>query len=140
MPVRLTKKLVVKGDCSLPAGSVVEADIKVAGSLFLGPSCVCLGNLVADGDIFLAPDCRFSGLIHAGKTLFLSQGTRGIPEDQLVAVYAEQQVFVEPNVLVKGKLVSPGRVKVLDTEAAEAWRARRGIHGNGSPFERKQKS
>jgi predicted acyltransferase (DUF342 family) len=140
VPVRLTKKLVVKGDCHLQEGSVVEADVKATGSLFLGPSCLCQGNLVAGGDIFLAPACRFSGLIHAGKTLFLSRGTRGIRADGVVAAYAEQQVCVEPNVVVKGKLASAGRVKVLNTEVAEAWRVRRGIHENGLPFERKQKS
>jgi cytoskeletal protein CcmA (bactofilin family) len=140
VPVRLTKKLIVKGDCRLPGGSVVEADVKATGSLFLGPSCVCQGNLVADGDIFLGPDCRFSGLIHAGKTLFCSRGARGLRPDGDVAAFAEQQVCVEANVVVRGKLASAGRVKVLNAKAAETWRVRRGIDENGTPSGRGHRS
>jgi hypothetical protein len=132
-PVRLKKSLVVKGDCYLPGGSVVDGDLKVSGLLYIGPSSVCNGNLVADGHIYAGSGCRFAGMIHSGRSVLLSQGTRGFSgEAGQVAAYAQENLWLGANVAVRGKLSAGGRVKVLDAAAAEAWRRQVGIREDGS--------
>ena len=138
--VRVVNKLVVKGNCYFPEGSVLEADLKAAGCLFLGPSCSIRGNLVADGHMHLGAGCRFAGLLHAGKTLLLSRGSRGFQENGMIAAYAQDGLSVETDVAVKGKLASGNKVTVVNPAAAKAWRDNRGIQVDGSLLERKAKS
>jgi hypothetical protein len=135
VPVRLRRKLAVAEDCYFPGGSVLEFDVKAGGSIFLGPSCVVRGNLVADGHVFLGPGCRFSGLVHAGKTLLLSRGTRGFRPDGMVAVYAGEDLSLETDVALKGKIASGARAVVIDAAAAQAWRDQRRIQDDGSPVD-----
>jgi len=125
--IRLKTNLVVKGDCFLPAACVLEADLRADGSLFLGPSCVSHGNLIADGDIFLGRSCQFSGLVHAGKSALFSQWTRGFNPQATVAVYADENMSLETDVAVGGKIAAGGRVEVVDSTGAFEWKARRGI-------------
>ncbi|HWZ29701.1 MAG TPA: hypothetical protein VNX18_00100 [Bryobacteraceae bacterium] len=132
VPVRLRRKLAVAGDCYFPEGTVLEFDVKAGGSIFLGPSCVIRGNLVADGHIFLGPGCRFSGLVHAEKTLLLSRGTRGFRVDGMVAAYAGEELSLETDVALKGKIASGARAVVIDAAAAQAWRDQRRIQDDGS--------
>jgi len=138
--VRIMNKLVVKGNCYFPEGSVLESDVKAAGSLILGSSCSIHGHLVADGHVFLGPGCQFGGLIHAGKTMLLSRGSRGFCPNGMVAVYAQEGLNAEADVAVKGKLASGHRVMVVNAATAKEWRERRGISDNGSPLERRRKS
>jgi predicted acyltransferase (DUF342 family) len=125
--VRLKKKLVVQGDCQFAPGSVLEADVKAGGSLLLGPACISQGNLVADGDIFLGQGCGFGGLIHSGKSLLLSRGSRGYRAGSQVAVYAEQDLNLETDVAVAGKIASGQKVGVINAADASEWKERRGI-------------
>lgn len=120
--VRLKDKLVVKGNCSLPEGCILEADIRADGSLHLGPNCLCKGNLIAGGDIHVGPGSRFSGVIHAGRSLQLGRGTRGFKEDGMVVAYAEGILKVEGDVAIKGKLSAGGRVIVESPEDIESAR------------------
>jgi predicted acyltransferase (DUF342 family) len=126
-PVRLANKLVVKGNCSFPGGSVLESDVKAAGSLTLGPSCTIRGNLVTDGDLFIGAGCQFSGLLYAGKGLLLSRGSRGLRPDGQIAVYAGDGLSVETDVSVHGKLTSHNWVRIVDAVAAEEWKTHRKI-------------
>jgi len=135
-PVRVTKKLVIKGNCLIPAKSVLEADMKVSGSLSVGPFSVCKGNLIADGYIYLARGCRFYGLVHSAQSALLSQGVRGFRPGEPLAVFAEENLFLEPDVVVRGKLSSHGGVVVIGAGKAEIWRARFGARDNEFPAPR----
>jgi predicted acyltransferase (DUF342 family) len=117
--LRLKTKLVVKGKCDLPAGSILEEDLHADRSLHVGANSVCRGNLIAGGDILLASGCRFAGLIHADGSVRLSQGTRGFKDDGMVVAYAGEILEVERDVAIKGKLAAGGRVIVESAEAAE---------------------
>jgi predicted acyltransferase (DUF342 family) len=121
--LRLKTKLVVKGNCEFPEGSVLETDIHADGSLTVGAQSVCRGNLIAGRDIHLGAGCLFSGLIHADGALHLGRGTRGFTNDDMVVAYAGGVVQVEMDVAVKGKLAAGERVIVESAEAAEAGKA-----------------
>lgn len=118
-PLLSKTKLVVRGNCSCPAGSVLEGDIKVTGSLRIGHSSVCKGNLVAGGSIYLGPRSQFQGVIHAGKTLWLAWGVRGSRPGGQVAAYAADALSVEPNVVIEGKLASGTWVMAVPPALAE---------------------
>ena len=126
-PLRLLNKLVVKGDCSVPEGSVLEADVKATGNMFIGPSCCVRGNLVAEGEMSIGMRCRFFGLLHAERALLLSRGSRGGRPDRLIAAYAGDQLSVEEDVGVHGKLAAHAGVQVVDAAAAERRRSQRRV-------------
>ena len=140
VPVNITKKLVVKGDCYLPGSSVVDVDIKVSKSLSLGPSSVCKGNLIAGRNIYVARGCRLNGLIHAGQSLFLSSGTRGFRPRGIVAAYAHDTLSVESDVAVQGKLAAGGCVTVVDAGGAASWRSENRLQEDGAPVVQARKS
>jgi predicted acyltransferase (DUF342 family) len=117
---RLKTKLVVKGNCNFPEGSVLEADIHADGSLEIGSNSLCQGNLIAGRDIHLGSKCRFAGLIHAEGSVQLGRGTRGFKDDGMVVAYAGELLRVERDVAIKGKLAAGDRVIVESAEAAEA--------------------
>jgi len=119
-PLRLKTKLVVKGKCDFPDGTVLENDIHADGSLTIGANSVCRGNLISGKDVHLGARCKFSGLIHADGNVRLGQGTRGFKDDGMVVAYAGEVLEVERDVAVKGKLSAGGRVIVESAEAAEA--------------------
>ena len=118
--LRLKSTLVVKGNCDLPEGSVLENDIHVDGRLHVGSNSVCRGNLIAGRDIHLGSGCRFAGLIHSDRSVQLGRGTRGFKDDGMVVAYAAEDLQVEKDVAIKGKLAAGGRVIVESAEAAEA--------------------
>lgn len=119
-PLRLKTKLVVKGKCDFPDGSVLDGDIHADGSLAIGANSLCRGNLISAKDIQVGAGCKFSGLIHADGNVRLGKGTRGFKDDGMVVAYAGEVLEVERDVAVKGKLAAGGRVIVESTEAAEA--------------------
>jgi len=117
--IQVKTKLIVKGDCILPSGSVVEGDLKVNGIIYVGARSVCRGNVIADGDICFGPSSRFHGIVHAGRTLRLSSGVRGGVEGALVVAYAGETVTLEDDVVVHGKVASGDRVEVVPEVANE---------------------
>ncbi len=118
--LRLKTKLVVKGNCDLPEGSILETDIRADGWLHVGANSVCRGNLIAGKDIHLGPGCRFAGLIHADGSVQIGRGTRGFKDEGMVVAYAGEILQVERDVAIQGKLAAGGRVIVESAEAAEA--------------------
>jgi hypothetical protein len=126
-PLRVGAKLIVKGRCHLPPRSGVLHDLKADGSLHIGRGGFCEGNLVAGGDIYLAPECRFAAVVHAFGSILVSEGTRGVGKEAPVVAYAGDGIWVENNVVICGKLASPGGVMVVDAAGAEDWRKRKKI-------------
>lgn len=114
VPFRLKTKLIVKGNCELPPGTVLEEDLKADGRIMVGELSICKGNLIAGSDIWLGPSSRFQGVIHAGGMLGLSRGTCGGSEGQKVAAFAAEKLLVEEEVTVYGKLSSADRVEVVE--------------------------
>ncbi len=112
-PVLVTKKLIVRGDCTLASGSVLECDLKASGRIDVGEHSRCHGNLIAGRDIVVGQAVRFSGVVHAGRCLRLSRGVRGGDAGTKVAAYAGESLLLEDDVLIHGKLASGGRVEVL---------------------------
>jgi predicted acyltransferase (DUF342 family) len=112
IPLHVVSKLIVKGDCVLPAGSVLEADLKADGLVEVGPSSVCRRNVVAGGAIRVGSRCLFQGVLHAGKGLLLCTGVRGGDQTTQIAAYAAETLWVESDVIVHGKLASGDRVRV----------------------------
>jgi hypothetical protein len=108
--VRIKSKIVVHGNCSCPAGSILEDDVKAAGTIHLGPRSVAKGSLVAILDVILGPGCVFESVIHAGRTARLSTGVRGVRRDMPVAAYGKREVCLEDDVVVQGKVASLNRV------------------------------
>ena len=122
-PLRLKTKLVVKGQCDLPEGCILEEDIHADGSLNIGANSVCRGNLISGKHIHLGPGSRFAGLIHADGSVRLGYGARGFKDlidEAMVVAYAGEVLEVEKDVAIKGKLAAGGRVIVESAEAAEA--------------------
>ena len=110
--LKTTTDLIVKGDCMIPAGSIVEADLKASGTIQIGARSICRGNIIAGGDIRFDHSSSFLGIVHAGKTLRLEKGVRGGTEHSKVAAFAADGVTIGNDVVVHGKLASGGLVVV----------------------------
>jgi len=108
--LRVTTKLIVKGDCTIPAGSVLESDLKAKGFVHIGPGSVCRGNVISEGEIRFDGGSRFYGVVHAGKTLRLGSGVCGGRMDASVAAFSADTLFIESGVVVHGKVASGTRV------------------------------
>jgi hypothetical protein len=109
-PLHMETKLIVRGDCDIPSGSVLEKDIKSKRSLSIGADCICRGSLISDRAMWMGPFCQFYGIVYAGQTLRMCAGVRGGTEDSTVAAFAQETLTVEENVAVHGKLASDDRV------------------------------
>ncbi len=105
-PVHVEAKLIVRGDCTVPSGSVLDQDIKGKKSISIGAGCICRGSVISDKSIRLGPFSQFYGVVHAGQTLRICSGVRGGAENAHVAAFAEEVLTVEENVIVHGKLAS----------------------------------
>ncbi|MCU1334685.1 MAG: hypothetical protein JWO19_266 [Bryobacterales bacterium] len=121
-PVHLTDQLVVKGECSIPAGSLLERDLKASRSLFIGAGSECGGNLVSEKSLHVGPGVQFAGMIHADGEILLSNGVNGASPYGPVAVDAGSWLYVEQGVTVRGKLSSGERVRVVSQSFAHVWR------------------
>jgi len=121
-PVHLTAQLVVKGDCSIPAGSLLDHELKASRSLFIGAGSMCNGNLVSEKSLGVGPGVQFAGMIHADGEILLSHGVRGESAEGPVAVDAGSWLYVEQGVTVRGKLAGGERVRVVAPTFADAWR------------------
>jgi predicted acyltransferase (DUF342 family) len=117
-PLHFTAKLIVRGNCDIPSGSILEKDIKSRQSISVGAGCICRGSMVAEKAIVLGPFTRFYGILHAGKTLRLCAGVLGGTEKTNVAAFAEETLSVEKNVIVYGKLASAERVLAVPESTA----------------------
>lgn len=124
VPLRLTAKLVVKGDCVCPPGSVLERDLKATGRLAIGDGSECRGNLVAGKSLYLGLHVQFSGILHSGASLWLSRGVRGESNGAPIAAHAGSSLYMEAGVTVQGKLSGGKHVKVVPASYAEKWRRR----------------
>lgn len=122
MPVHLTAQLVVKGDCSIPAGSLLDNDLKASGDLFIGAGSECKGNLISEKVLGVGPSVHFGGILHADGEILMGYGVRGESVEGPVAVDAGSWLYVEQGVTVRGKLSSGERVRVVAPPFAEAWR------------------
>ncbi len=118
VPLRTKTALIVRGDCIIPAGSVLEGDLKAKGSIRIGTLSICRGNVIAGRDIWFEPSSSFHGIVHAGKTLRLGSDVCGGTESARVVAFASESVVIEDDVVVHGKLASDGRV-VAVTEAVK---------------------
>ena len=110
VPLRCSAKLVVRGACRLPAGSVT-ADFKAAGRLEVGEHCRCEGTLVSHGDILVGRDTILAAPLFAGGTARLACGVKGGESGKPVSVYGRDGVILEPGVTIYGKVASAGGVK-----------------------------
>jgi predicted acyltransferase (DUF342 family) len=110
--LRVKTGLIVKGECVLPDGSILEGDLKADGRIAIGANSLCRGNVVAGGDISFGRSSRFLGVVHAGKTLRMSWGVRGGGEGMKVAAFAAGALLLADNVLVHGKVASDAQVTV----------------------------
>jgi len=123
-PVHLTSQLIVKGACSIPAGSLLEHDLKASRGLFIGADCECRGNLISEKSLDVGPGVRFAGMIHADGEILLSRGVRGESADGPVAADAGSWLYAEPGVTVRGKLSSGERVLVVTSSFSNTWRSK----------------
>jgi len=121
-PVHLTAQLVVRGNCSIPAGSLLEDNLKASGDLFIGAGSECKGNLISEKSLGVGPGVHFARIIHADGEILLCNGVRGESAKSPVAVDAGSWLYVEQGVIVRGKLSSGERVRVVARPFAEAWR------------------
>ena len=112
VPIHVTTRLVVKGHCTLPGGSVLDGDLKVNGRLTLGAHSVAQGNLVATADVSIGPESRFYGVVHAGGKLRLGRAVSGGSPDKQVAAFAADTFTLEEGIVVFGKVASGDRVTV----------------------------
>jgi predicted acyltransferase (DUF342 family) len=111
-PLHVKTRLIVRGDCVLPAGSIVEGDLKAHGRIEMKQGCVCNGNVIADRDISFGPSCRFHGVVHTGRALRLARGVVGGGEGRKVAAYSAGILMLEESVTVHGKVASGDHVAV----------------------------
>jgi hypothetical protein len=112
-PVCVRTRLVVRGDCLLQAGSIVEGDLKARGRVEVGKDSVCQGNVIADREVTFGPSSRFHGVVHTGRTLRLSRGVVGGDKDRRVAAYSAGILLLEENVTVYGKVSSGDHVAAM---------------------------
>ncbi|MEZ5351791.1 MAG: hypothetical protein R2762_04085 [Bryobacteraceae bacterium] len=111
-PVLSRAKLVVRGSFTCPAGSLLEDDVKAGSSIRLGEGAISNGNLTARGEVTLDAHCLFSGHIRAGLSLRLRSGVRGYSAAGPVEAWAREQIHLEPNVIVRGRVTSEsGRIR-----------------------------
>lgn len=112
VPVRILTGLIVRGDCILPAGSVIERDIKSKATLTVGARSTCRGNAIADGDLSLGASTRFLGVVHSGGTLQIHSGVHGGDPAAHVAAYAADTLLLSGNVVIHGKVAAGDSVIV----------------------------
>jgi hypothetical protein len=112
LPVRVLTGLIVRGDCILPDGSVIEGDIKSKANLSLGARSVCRGNAIAEGDLTVGASATFHGVLHSGGTLRIHAGARGGDPEAHVAAYAAGNLLLSGDVIVHGKLAAGENVIV----------------------------
>jgi predicted acyltransferase (DUF342 family) len=111
-PLLIRTGLIVRGDCVLPSGSVVEGDIKAKASIIVGERSLCKGNMIADGDISLGPWTRFHGVVWSGKELRINPGVRGGDDARKTAAYAADNLLLAEDVIVHGKVCAGNHVVV----------------------------
>jgi hypothetical protein len=111
-PIRILTGLIVRGDCILPEGSVIEGDIKSKASLSLGARSVCRGNAIAEGDLTVGASARFCGVLHSGGTLRIHAGARGGDPAAHAAAYAADNLLLSGNVIIHGKVAAGENVIV----------------------------
>ncbi|MEZ5402215.1 MAG: hypothetical protein R2729_21255 [Bryobacteraceae bacterium] len=105
-PVISRAKLVVRGSFACPPSSLLEDDVKAGGGIRLGAGTVAHGNLTARGEMTLDGRCLFSGSLRAGLAIRLRSGVRGYSPSGPVEVRAREQVHMEPDVVVRGRIES----------------------------------
>jgi hypothetical protein len=108
--VLLRAKLVVRGSFTCPAGSLIEDDIKAGATMRLGAGTIARGNLTTRGEMVLEEGCLFEGSLKAGLSLTLKSGVRGFKNGSPVKVQAREQIALEPDVIVRGRIESGTRV------------------------------
>ena len=103
--VSLRAKLVVLGSFSAGAGSELFEDLKATGEISIGSDSVCHGAVVSGAAVTLGAGCRFERVLHAAGDLRLGPNVRG-EGPQAVVAYAAGRVFLNPGVIVRGKIAS----------------------------------
>jgi len=128
VPLRIKGNLIVKGHCRLPEGSVVEGNLKTAKWLVVGARSVCEGSVVAGGDLCIGSACVLRGVTHAGGSVLVRSGVRARRDGALTVVYSGEQLLVETDVFIAGKLAAAGGVLVADPDEGEKWIEKRQRH------------
>ena len=76
-----------------------------------------MANLVSEGDMELGEGTFFQRVLHSGGDLVLKYGVRGVGDAPVVA-YASKTLWVQSNVVVRGKLAAGERVKSISSPLA----------------------
>jgi hypothetical protein len=125
--VHLSKPLIVRGDFLCASSSYIEADMKVAGTAFIGDASIVKSNIVAQGDLTLGHAVFFQGILYSGGTMRLRHGVRGLREGLPVAAYSSGPLLVESNCVINGKLSSGKFVQAVVTPVdwfeTEKWKS-----------------
>ena len=117
-PLHVRAPLVVRGNIEVIENCMLEADVKAHGSIQIGDGSILKGNLVSGGNMEIGSGSFFQSVLHSGGELRLKHGVRGWGKSPVVA-YASETLWVESNVVVRGKLASAEKVKA--TSAPLAW-------------------
>ena len=116
-PLHVRAPLVVRGNIEVIENCMLETDVKAHGSVRIGEGSILKGNLVSGGNMEIGSRSFFQGVLHSGGEMRLKHGVRGLGKSPVVA-YASETLWVESNVVVRGKLASAERVKAISAPLA----------------------
>jgi predicted acyltransferase (DUF342 family) len=110
--LHIKTKLIISGSCTIPAGSILDKDIKSKKSITIGAGSICRGNVIAEENMLFEDSSCFYGIIHAARKLRLCRGVRGGDEGMKVAAFSMETLTVDENITVHGKLASEDHIVV----------------------------
>ncbi len=116
-PLHVRAPLVVRGNIEVTENCMLEADVKAHGSVQIGEGSILKGNLISGGNMEIGTGSFFQGVLHSGGEMRLKHGVRGLGKSPVVA-FASETLWVESNVVIRGKLASADKVKAISAPLA----------------------
>jgi YaiO family outer membrane protein len=102
--VRIDSPLVIEGRCTLPAGSEVNAELRVKGPAVIGAGSLIRASIVCDAGLQVEDGCRFERVLLARGNLLLGARVTGSDPESRVAAYAEGEMVLGSDSFFSGRL------------------------------------
>jgi YaiO family outer membrane protein len=116
--VRIDSPLVIEGRCTLPAGSEVNADLRVKGAALIGAGSLIRASVVCDASLHLEDNCRFERVLLARGDLRLGARVTGSDPKGHVAAYAEGEMVLGSDSFFSGRLYAAEGIRYGATRFA----------------------
>jgi YaiO family outer membrane protein len=118
--VSIDSPLVIEGSCTLPAGSEVNADLRVKGAAVIGAGSLIRASIVCDAGLQVKDGCRFERVLLARGDLLFGARVIGSGPGNLVAAYAEGEMVIGSDSFFSGRLYAAEGIRYGATRVVSA--------------------